>query len=1209
MIMNGQGALFMIVAHTSFLSRKICSSQPGSSGRDLAVLYWSRLVVRKNIIRSSFLAVSLIASTTPAVFALPQGGTIISGAAVITNPAPNILQISQQTDTLTIAWAQFNIASGEAVVFVQPSGSSMVQNQVAGPISLSGTLSANGQLVMTCVSCSITTSGPLSLFAGSAGSFAQSTGSLTLSGGAVTALTGSSGTARPITISENTPFTVADLAGTWRLYGLAGAAKSGTEGEWIVGTLVFDTIGELTDGTITWADGVVTTLTSGFFHVAGSGMGRVQGNIQFTGRFGPFQGMSISANMTQNKQVLVGVLPPPSDVPPDFQTSETFFSLVVLVKESTQTFYPTDLSGNWRTYGLGTPRLPAVEPVVTVGILKIDGSGTLGTFAHVDGAIETLGGQLAVTADGHISGSITSGEDRTALQATLSSDKKLLVAVGTTRTPRAESSRDLIIFLRDEPLALSDLAGTWHENDLSLSVTQGNVGRSGLGDILFNSAGNLITGGLVSENISSGTLSINPNGFLVGAYNSTTGLSTMAATVVPSLEMMVGLIAKKVNVQTLAPQEAALAILVRDPGMDPKVLAQGSLAPSIVVPGAEASARAEHGPGNLADWIGLYRVGADDTAFIDWQYLNGEKTLPIIGRPFASLLFTMPNTPGAYEFRYFENGGHHRLATSALVTIPDLPALIIRVLGSLARVTGEGINCSGECWKFYPLGSGSVTLTATPDFSNVKFLGWSGEGCSGTGTCTVTMNTIRTVSATFLDTTLFTINVFKLGAGNGTVTSVPAGINCGTTCIMNTYGVGPSVTLTAVADHFSEFVGWSEACSGTGTCTVTTSTARSVTAIFNQAQPTLTLTPTKSTVAAGGSIAVTLEGGSGSDSCITLTDASEYSPASYVLLHGQSTGVVAFTAPTTPGSYVFRYWAQCAWPPLATSVPFTVTVQAAAAPTMTLTPSQSTVVAGGSITVNLQGGSGSDSCITLTDTSGYSPASHVLLHGQSTGVVPFTAPITPGSYVFRYWAQCAWPPLATSAPFTVTAQAAAVSTVTVTPTQSTVATGGSITVNLQGGNGNDCITLTDTSGYSPASYVLLNGQSNGLVPFTAPTTPGTYVFRYWARCVWPPLVTSVPFTVTVQAVAGPTMTLTPTQSSVAVGGSITVNLQGGSGPDCITLTDTSGYSPASYVLLNGQSNGLVAFTAPTTPGSYVFRYWALCVWPPLMTSVPFTVTD
>ena len=59
-----------------------------------------------------------------------------------------------------------------------------------------------------------------------------------------------------------------------------------------------------------------------------------------------------------------------------------------------------------------------------------------------------------------------------------------------------------------------------------------------------------------------------------------------------------------------------------------------------------------------------------------------------------------------------------------------------------------GINCpAGNCSTSFRSGT-LVTLTATPD-ANSTFTGWSGEGCSGTGTCIVTMARASSVTATF----------------------------------------------------------------------------------------------------------------------------------------------------------------------------------------------------------------------------------------------------------------------------------------------------------------------------------------------------------------------------------------------------------------------------------------------------------------------------
>lgn len=84
-------------------------------------------------------------------------------------------------------------------------------------------------------------------------------------------------------------------------------------------------------------------------------------------------------------------------------------------------------------------------------------------------------------------------------------------------------------------------------------------------------------------------------------------------------------------------------------------------------------------------------------------------------------------------------------------------------------------------------------------------------------------------------TTTATLTVSK--SGTGTVTSSPAGINCGATCSAS-YNSGTSVTLTATAAAGSTFTGWSGACTGTGSCIVTMSAAKSVTATFTVPPPT-----------------------------------------------------------------------------------------------------------------------------------------------------------------------------------------------------------------------------------------------------------------------------------------------------------------------------------------------------------------------------------
>lgn len=67
--------------------------------------------------------------------------------------------------------------------------------------------------------------------------------------------------------------------------------------------------------------------------------------------------------------------------------------------------------------------------------------------------------------------------------------------------------------------------------------------------------------------------------------------------------------------------------------------------------------------------------------------------------------------------------------------------------------------------------------------------------------------------------------------GNGTITSSPAGISCGSDCTEN-LNAGTSVTLTATAENDSNFNGWTGDCTGTADCTVKMDGAKDITADF-----------------------------------------------------------------------------------------------------------------------------------------------------------------------------------------------------------------------------------------------------------------------------------------------------------------------------------------------------------------------------------------
>ncbi|HKD94000.1 MAG TPA: PASTA domain-containing protein [Gaiellaceae bacterium] len=148
-----------------------------------------------------------------------------------------------------------------------------------------------------------------------------------------------------------------------------------------------------------------------------------------------------------------------------------------------------------------------------------------------------------------------------------------------------------------------------------------------------------------------------------------------------------------------------------------------------------------------------------------------------------------------------------------------------------------GIDCGATCSAMFDTGS-QVTLTAAAAAGST-FAGWSGGGCSGTSTCKVTLSADTGVTATFNTTppVMHTLTISPAGSGSGSVTSSPAGIDCGATC-SHAFNAGTQVTLTAAADSGSTFTGWSGGgCSGTSNCVVTLNSDTGVTATFTTTPP------------------------------------------------------------------------------------------------------------------------------------------------------------------------------------------------------------------------------------------------------------------------------------------------------------------------------------------------------------------------------------
>jgi len=225
-------------------------------------------------------------------------------------------------------------------------------------------------------------------------------------------------------------------------------------------------------------------------------------------------------------------------------------------------------------------------------------------------------------------------------------------------------------------------------------------------------------------------------------------------------------------------------------------------------------------------------------------------------------------------------------------------SLVIAHNGSgTGKVTGSGIDCGSVCTNGYAPGT-VVTLTATPA-SGSSFAGWSGGGCSGTGTCSVTMNASTSVTATFNSSAL-TYDITATAKGSGTITAVnnpnvSQGTSGDTTIsiVKVTKGADQQFTITPNAGNniASVSVNGTVVATNLGSYSYTFSSVaanHTITATF--AAATYTITPS---AGSGGSISPTsAQVTSGGSQSFTIAPNSGYKVAD-VKVDGTSVGAVS----------------------------------------------------------------------------------------------------------------------------------------------------------------------------------------------------------------------------------------------------------------------------------------------------------------------------
>jgi hypothetical protein len=107
-------------------------------------------------------------------------------------------------------------------------------------------------------------------------------------------------------------------------------------------------------------------------------------------------------------------------------------------------------------------------------------------------------------------------------------------------------------------------------------------------------------------------------------------------------------------------------------------------------------------------------------------------------------------TTYCYRTRAFNAAAYSGYTNVACAAVSQTFGLaVVKIGAGTGTVTSApaGIACGASCSASYPSGT-AVTLSAAAATGST-FTGWSGGGCSGAGTCTVTLTAGTTVSATF----------------------------------------------------------------------------------------------------------------------------------------------------------------------------------------------------------------------------------------------------------------------------------------------------------------------------------------------------------------------------------------------------------------------------------------------------------------------------
>ena len=122
------------------------------------------------------------------------------------------------------------------------------------------------------------------------------------------------------------------------------------------------------------------------------------------------------------------------------------------------------------------------------------------------------------------------------------------------------------------------------------------------------------------------------------------------------------------------------------------------------------------------DWIGLFRSGTLNSAYVSKQYTGGSTT--------GNLSFTLPNEAGTYEFRYLINDGYSSVAASGPITVAANTKAPFDFDGDaksdISVFRPNGVSGAEWWWMKSSGGNGAVQFGGATD--NIVAADYTGDG-------------------------------------------------------------------------------------------------------------------------------------------------------------------------------------------------------------------------------------------------------------------------------------------------------------------------------------------------------------------------------------------------------------------------------------------------------------------------------------------------